>query len=75
MLRREKRNDVIARDARAEIDDEVPEILLLVRADGAVSEKHERSATDQTTHGMVRVDPGINPGASVELSARRTKFN
>ena len=42
VLRREERHDVIARHVRAEIDDEVAEVVLLARADGAVGEEHER---------------------------------
>ena len=43
VFRRQKRHDALARHVGAQIDDEVPEVVLLVRADGAVGEEDERA--------------------------------
>ena len=69
MLRREERHDAIARHVGPEIDDEVPEVLLFVRADGAVGQEHERPAAHEAAHRMVRVDPRVH-AAAASSSAR-----
>src|SRR5262245_44747798 len=47
MLCREERHHAIARHVGAEIDDQMPQVLLFVRADGAVREKYERLVADE----------------------------
>src|SRR5205807_1036176 len=40
MFRRQERNDMVVRDVAAEIRREMPQVVLFLRADGAVGEEH-----------------------------------
>ena len=75
MFGREKGHDVIARNGRAEIADQMPEVVFFARANGAVGEEHESAAAYQAVHRMVGVDPRVHARGGVELGARRPQLD
>src|SRR5207247_4046526 len=60
MLRGQKRDDALARDVGAEIEDEMAEIVLFLHADRAVGQEHERALPRQPLDGVIRVDPRVH---------------
>ena len=59
----------------AEVDHEMPEVVLLTRADRAVGQEHERAGAHEAPHGVMRVDPRVHAGGGVQLRARRTELH
>ena len=74
VLRRQKRDDALARDVRAEIEDEMAEVVLFLHADRAVGEEHVRALPRQPLDGVIRVDPRIHALGGRELRARRAQL-
>jgi hypothetical protein len=74
VLGREEGHDVAARDVAAEVDEQVPQVVLLARADGAVGQEHEPVVVHETAHRVVRVDPRVHARRRVELGARRPQL-
>jgi hypothetical protein len=72
---REKWHDTIPRHVGSEIDDQVAEIVFFARANGAVREEDERAVTDESPHGMMRVDPRVASRCGVQLRPGRTEFD
>jgi hypothetical protein len=70
VLRRQKRDDALARHVAPEIDHEVPQVIFLLRSDGAVGEEDERPLPRQFLHGVVRIDPRVHAFDRRELRAR-----
>jgi hypothetical protein len=60
VLGRQERHDPLARRVDAEVDDEMPQVVLLRGAHRAVGQEDERPAPRQAPHRMVRVDPRIH---------------
>lgn len=75
VLGRQERNHVVARHIASEIDDQVAEVVLLARPDGAVGQKHEGAIADEASDGMVGVDPGVSTRRSIEFRPRRSQFD
>ena len=46
--------------SRAEIGDEMAQVVFLLRADGAVGEEHERALPREAAHRVVGVDPRVH---------------
>ena len=74
MLRRQERDDAIARDVEAEVGDEVAEVVFFGGADRAVGEEHERALARQPAHGVIGVDPRVHAFRGGELGARRPQL-
>ena len=56
------------------IRDQVPQVVFLLRADGAVGQKDERALARKPPHGVIRVDPGVDAGGRCKLGARRPQL-
>ena len=54
------RRDSVARHVVTEIRDKVSQVVLFLRADGAVGEEDERALPRQPAHGVIRVDPRVH---------------
>src|SRR5438876_30646 len=74
VLRRQEGDDALARHVGAEIDDEMPQVVLFLRPDRAIGEKNERPLARQTPDGVIRIDPGVHAFAGRELGARRAQL-
>ena len=74
MLRCQKRRDPVARHVVAEIRDEVAQVVLFLRADGAVGEEDERALPRQPAHRVVGVDPRVHSLRVRQLRPRRPQF-
>ena len=74
VLRGQERHDARSIDVLPEVGDEVPEVVLLLRPDGAVGQADERVATGQGADRVIGVDPRAHAGVGVELGARRTQL-
>src|SRR5207253_10678830 len=58
----------------AEVRDEMPQVVFLLGADGAVGEEHEGALARQPPDRMVRIDPRVHALRGRELRAWRTQF-
>jgi hypothetical protein len=74
VLRREKRDNALARNVAAEVRDEMPEIVFLRHPDGAIGQKDIGTVLREPSNRVVGVDPGIHPLVRLELGARRPQF-
>ena len=74
MLRRQERDDPLARHIEAEIGDEMPKVVFFLRADGVVGEEHEGPLAREPPDGVIGVDPGIHALARRERRARRSEL-
>ena len=74
VLRGQERHDPRAIDVLPEVGDEVPEVVLLLRADRAVGQADEGVAPGEGADGMVGVDPRAHAGVRVQLGARRAQL-
>ena len=74
MLCRQERDDPLARNISAEIDDQVAEVVFFLRADGAVGEEDERARPCQSLHGVIGIDPGVHAFVGGQLGPRRTQL-
>jgi len=74
VLRRQERHDPLARHIRAEVRDEMSQVVFLVRSDRAVGQEDERALAREPAHGVVGVDPGVHALARGELRERRPEL-
>jgi hypothetical protein len=74
VLARQKRHDARPRHVGAEVDDEVAEVVLFLRPDRAVGEKHVGAAAREPAHRMVRVDPRVHARRAFELGPGRAQL-
>ena len=66
---------MVARHVVAQVQHQVPQVVLFLRADGAVGQAHVVPTPHETADGVVGVDPRVHPRRRAELGARRTKFD
>ena len=66
---------MVARHIGAEVDDEMAEVVLLARSDGAVGQEHVRVRTNESANRVVRVDPGVASRRRIELGPWRAQFD
>jgi hypothetical protein len=74
VLRRQKRHHQVARDAGAEVGDQVPEVVLLLQPDGAVGEKDRDAPPREATDCVVGVNPRVHALRSGQLRSRGPKL-
>ena len=74
VLARQERDHLRPRHVAAQIDDQVPEVVLLLRSDGAVGEEDERAVARQAADGVIGIDPGIHARCRLELGPRRAEL-
>ena len=74
VLRRQERDDALARHVAAEIGDEMPQVVFFGRADRAVGEEHERALARQPPDRVIGVDPRVHALRGRELGARRPQL-
>jgi hypothetical protein len=53
----------------------VPQVVLFLRADGAVGEHHPHVLADQRPDGVIRVDPRVDALRRLELRPRGTELD
>ena len=70
VLARQERDDLRSRDVTPEVDDQVPEVVLFLRSDGAVRQEDVGTVARQIPYGVVGIDPGIHAGRRFELGSR-----
>ena len=71
----EERHHAVARHVGAEVVDQVAQVVLLLRADGAVGDHDPHALAYQTADGVVGVDPGVDAGGRFEFGAGRTQLD
>ena len=59
----------------SQVDDQMTEVVFLLRSNRAVGEKYERALARQVTNGVIRIDPRIPAGGSLEVRARGTQLS
>lgn len=74
VLRRQERHDPLARHVGPEVGDEMPQVVLFLRANGAVGQEDKRPLARQTSNRVVRVNPRVHPFVNRQLGARRTEL-
>ena len=75
MLAREKWNHAFARHVAPEIRDQVPEVVLLLGAHGAVGETHAHVLACEAPDRVVHVNPRVHSFGGRELGARRAQLD
>ena len=75
MFGREERHDVGARGLRPEVGHQVPQVVLFLRADGAVGDHHAHVLARERADRVVGVDPRVDALGRFELGARRPQFD
>ena len=75
VLGREKRDDLVAADGVAEIGDEMAQVVLFLRADGAVGDHHAHVVARQRSDRVVGVDPRVHAFGRFELRPRGTELD
>jgi hypothetical protein len=71
----EEGNDALARHVGPEVGHQVAQVVLFLRAHGAVGHHHLHVAPDETTDGVVGVDPGVDAGRRLQFRSRRAQFH
>ena len=74
MLRREKRDDALARQVATEIGDEMTQVVFFLRTDRAVGKEHRDVLARQRADGVIRVDPRVHAFGRSQLRARRPEL-
>jgi hypothetical protein len=74
MLAGEERHDRPARHLAADVADQVPQVVFLLQADGAVGEEDRGAFAGQAPDCVVGVDPRVHAGPRFQLRPRRTQF-
>jgi hypothetical protein len=74
VLRGEEGDDARARDRLAEVRNQVPQVVLLLRAHGAIGEHHAHVAARERADGVIEVDPGVDAFARPELRPGGTEL-
>ena len=65
----------LARHVGPEVVDQVAQVVLLLRADGAVGDHDPHALAHQAADGVVGVDPGVDAGGRFEFGARRPQLD
>jgi hypothetical protein len=71
----EERHHALTRHVGAQVGDQVAQVVLLLRAHGAVGDHHAHVVAHQAPDGVIRVDPGVDASRGLEFGARRTQFD
>ena len=74
VLARQEGNDARTGYVGTEVDDEMPEVVLLLHAHGAVGEEDERAGARQAAYRVVGVDPRVHARARFQLRPGRPQL-
>ena len=75
VLGREKRNDLVAADGVAEVGDEMAQVVLFLRADGAVGDHDAHVVARQRSDRVIGVDPRVHALGRFELRPWRAELD
>jgi hypothetical protein len=74
MLGCQDRHDALAGNVASKICDQMAQVVLFRRSDGAVGQEDERALAREPAHGVVRVYPRVHALPHRELRARRAQL-
>ena len=75
VLARQKRDDMLARQFRAEIRHQMPKIVFFLRPDRAVGDHHAHVLPRERSNRVVGVDPRVDAFGGLQFRARRTELD